>query len=100
MLWNHFIKLRKKQPALSARPETESFLIATSSDQQVLAYITRKDANQVLVILNLSAMNIDGIISDINVSGKFKELASGKQVDFSKDRSIQLTPWEYRIFVK
>jgi glycosidase len=98
--YKFLLALRKKQPALGARPETESFLITTSSDQQVLAFITRKDANQVLVLLNLSSVNIEGALSDVNVSGKFKEVISGKQVDFSRDRSMQLKPWEYMIFVK
>ena len=92
--------LRKKNAALSARPEAECFLVKTTAEQQVLAFMRKKDDNQVLVLLNLSAVNIEGFILEESVTAKMKEVFSGKQVDFSKDKSFQLKAWDYAIYVK
>ena len=92
--------LRKKNAALSARPEAECFLVKTTAEQQVLAFMRKKDDNQILVLLNLSAVNIEGFILEESVTAKMKEVFSGKQVDFSKDKSFQLKAWDYAIYVK
>jgi len=94
------LSLRKKNPALSTIPEAECFFVKTSADQQVLAFSRRRDSNQIVVLLNLSAMTIEGLLLDENVSGKMKEVFTGMQVDFSKDRSFQLKGWEYCIYTK
>jgi len=94
------LSLRKKNPALNTIPEAECFFVKTSADQQVLAFSRRKDSNQIVVLLNLSAMTIEGLLLDENVSGKMKEVFTGMQVDFSKDRSFQLKGWEYCIYTK
>jgi glycosidase len=94
------LTLRKKNAALAAREETECFMLSTNVEQQVLAFMRKRDANYVLVLLNISANEIAGSFTDQNVNGKFKDVLGGKQVDFSKDRSFQLKAWDYGIFVK
>ena len=94
------LSLRKKNAALSAMPEAECFLVKTTAEQQVLAFMRRREANQTLVLLNLSAMNIEGFISEETVTAKMKEVFTNKQVDFSKDKSFQLKPWDYSVYVK
>jgi len=94
------LSLRKKNAALGARPEAECFLVKTTAEQQVLAFMRKKDDNQILVLLNLSAVNIEGFILEESVTEKMKEVFSSKQVDFSKDKSFKLNAWEYAVYVK
>jgi len=50
--------------------------------------------------LNLSAMNIEGQVTDKLVSGKFIDCFTSKPKDFSKERSFQLKAWDYLIYEK
>ena len=98
--YRSILAIRKKNIAVTAAPDSEAILISTSADQQVLAFLRKKNKNEVLVLLNLSAVNIDGQVTDNMVEGKFKDSFSGKGKDFSKDRSFQLKPWDFLVFEK
>jgi len=98
--YKSLLKIRKKNPALSAAEDAECFFINTSADQQVLAFLRRKAVNEVVVLLNLSAVNIEGQITDKQVAGKFKDSFTSKSKDFSKDHSFQLGAWEYSVYEK
>ncbi len=98
--YKSLLNIRKKNPALSASEDCDCNLINTSAEQQVLAFHRKKAVNEVVVLLNLSAMNIEGQVSDVQVSGKFKDYFTSKSKDFSKDRSFQLKPWDYAVYEK
>ena len=98
--YKSLLHIRKKNPALSASEDAECLFINTSADQQVLCFLRRKAVNEVLVLLNFSAMNIEGQITDKQLSGKFKDCFASKTKDFSKDHSFQLGAWEYSVYEK
>ena len=98
--YKSLLNLRKKNPALNAAVDCECIFISTSADQQVFAFLRKKAANEVVVLLNMSAMNIDGQITDKLVSGKFKDYFTSKLKDFSKDKFFQLKAWDYAIYEK
>ena len=98
--YKSILGVRKKNPALYAAEDTEAILLNTTADQQVLAFLRKKNANEVVVLLNLSAVNIDAQILEKQVTGKFKDSFTSKQKDFSKDRSFQLKAWDFAIFEK
>jgi alpha-amylase len=98
--YKNFLALRKKNPALSSDVDAQAKIVTTSADQQVLAYLRSKGKNEVLIFLNLSAVNIDAQINQGQVEGKFKEVITGKEQDFGKDGSFHLKAWEYAVFIK
>ncbi len=99
----HFYKklldLHSSNPALlSGNPESKAIKIKTNDDQHVFGYLRKKGNDVVLTILNLS--NADVKFSIDNVNGKFKEVFSGKEKNFSSDKGLEMKEWEYLVFEK
>lgn len=76
--------------------KTEKLMIGDS--HQVLAYLQKSGDEEVLVILNLSGIEIT--FSASGVGGVFKEIFSGFKKDFSENNEVYLKGWEYFVFEK
>ena len=94
------LTLRKNNSSLTADSNTETFFVKTSFEEQVMAFLRKKNEKEVLVLLNLSARNVDGEIKDPIITGKFKDVFSGIQKDFSTEQSFHLKQWEFSVFEK
>ena len=96
------LDLHSHNPALRAGdPSVQTFRIKTSNDQQVFAYLRKKDLREVVVLLNLSSQkDPDLIIMDEKVDGSFKNIFSGTVNDFSTKRKMEMEGWEYLVFEK
>jgi alpha-amylase len=92
------LHLQRTNPALNANSEV--FQIHTTSDSNVLAYLRKKDKDEVLVILNLSDHLVRFDLLDKWVSGKFREVFSHVQNDFSVNGSFEMKAWEWLVYVK
>ncbi len=93
------LNLHSKNPALRAGDmQATTTRIKTSIDNRVLTYLRKNDKDEVLVILNFSNAAVD--FSTNNLSGNFKEVFSGKKMDFCENKNLELEGWQYLIFEK
>ncbi len=93
------LNLHSNNPALRAGdPDSKTQRIKMSDEQYVFAYLRTNGEHKVLVVLNFSSNNVSFSISEIN--GKFKEVFSSADRDFSSDKDFQIRGWEYFVFEK
>jgi cyclomaltodextrinase / maltogenic alpha-amylase / neopullulanase len=72
--------------------------INTNHDDKVFAFTREKDNDKVLVILNLTAENVQLNFSGEVPDGTYTELFSGNGFDISKDTTLDMAPWGYYVF--
>jgi alpha-amylase len=94
------LSLHSNNPAIRAGdPESKTIRIKTNDDKHVFAYLRKNGHHEVLVILNLSNLDLSFSIND-ELSGKFKEVFSAVQKDLSKDKNFKMKAWDYLVFEK
>jgi glycosidase len=76
----------------------KTIILKTSDDHRVLAYMRKNGADEVIVLLNLSAVDVRVSIQDIN--GKFQEIFSSEPVESSNRLDVQMNSWGYSVFEK
>lgn len=88
--------LHRHHPALDAR--TPVFLLKTSDDGQLIAYLRRAEKEQVMVWLNLSDKRASFELQDSWLGGHFRDVFSGVVEDLSQTKNFVMEPWSYRVF--
>ncbi len=95
------LELHTKNPALrSGDPLVQTYRIKTSEPAHVLAYLRKKGANEVLVVLNLSGNNLGIEIIEERLRGIFRNVFSGAEYDLNMSMSFEMGSWEYRVYEK
>ncbi|MFI5186632.1 MAG: alpha-amylase family glycosyl hydrolase [Chitinophagales bacterium] len=93
------LNLHSINPSLRAGdPESKTERLKTSDDQHIIAYLRKNGNDEVLVMLNLSNSTIEFSLSEI--PGRFKEVFSGIERDFSVNKNFKMKKWEYLVFEK
>ncbi len=93
------LNLHSNNPALRAGDEAaKTEKVKTSDDQHIFAFLRKNGDKEVLVILNFS--NSDVSFSLDSITGKFREIFSCAEKDFSSNKICQMNSWEYLVFVK
>ena len=96
------LELHSCHPALGAADnDVITYRISNSQNEQVFSYLRKNGENEVLVILNLSA--IDDLIVEITdpmISGVFKDVFLGDFNDLSLNRGLTMNAWDYRVYTK
>ena len=91
------LNLHTNNPALRAGdPETKTEKLTPSDNQHIFAFLRKDGEQQVLVILNFSCTSASFLLDSIN--GKFRDVFSFKEMEFSNKKSFQLNSWEYLVF--
>ena len=94
------LNLHATHPALLGdEKEAPVQRIRTSDDSKAFAYLRRNGDREVLVVLNFSrdgGLRVD--LQDEAVKGAFKEAFTGEAKDFGQGKSLELKPWEYRVY--
>lgn len=93
------LELRTKNPSLNAL-ETETHRINTTDHKNIFAYLRKKGEKEVLVLLNLSKNASRFDINDPQLSGKFRNIFSAADNDFTSEKSFEMQPWEYLVYEK
>jgi glycosidase len=96
--YQRLLHLRRDNPALNANSDV--FRLHTSMDANVFAYLRKKEAHEVLVILNLSGNTVRFDILEKWLQGNFRELFRHEENDFSVNRNFEMKEWEWRVFVR
>lgn len=96
------LNLHSTHPALRAGDTAvQTFRIKTNDAAQVFAYLRKNGNKEVLVILNLSSQNdLHFDITDVMVTGVFKNVFSGAANDFTTEKSFEMQGWEYLVYEK
>ncbi|HEY0732293.1 MAG TPA: alpha-glucosidase C-terminal domain-containing protein, partial [Chitinophagaceae bacterium] len=93
------LELRTKNPALDAL-DTETHRITTTDHKNIFTYLRKKGEKEVLVILNLSKNASRFDINDLKLTGKFRNIFSAAENDFTSEKSFEMQPWEYLVYKK
>jgi 1,4-alpha-glucan branching enzyme len=73
--------------------------VETSVPENVIAFIRKKDNNQILAIFNLSPNPVETSIQ-VPTSGDYQEYFSGETKKLEKGTSLKLDKWGYQVFIK
>jgi alpha-amylase len=94
------LNLRKTNAAMRVGDDTvETIRIKTTADDWIYGFQKQNGESKVLVMLNLSAQSKIKIkLTDNYVSGKYKSVFSGLQIDINENTSFELQAWEYLIY--
>ena len=92
----------RKNPALRAGDDNaKTFRLKTTSDEQIFSYLRKNGDREVLVLLNLSSVaKLLFDISDPLVTGRFKNVFSKAENDFTTEKSFEMGAWEYLVYEK
>lgn len=77
-----------------------TYLLNTSANDKIFAYIRKNKWNEVLVVLNFSKENVEFTIDDENVSGIFKNIFDGTKRDFNMGKNFSFKVSDYAVFEK
>ncbi|AZB30503.1 alpha-amylase family glycosyl hydrolase [Chryseobacterium balustinum] len=77
-----------------------TYLLNTSANDKIFAYIRKNKWNEVLVVLNFSKENVEFTIDDENVSGIFKNIFDGTKRDFNTGKNFSFKVSDYAVFEK
>ena len=90
-------KLKNENVALNGGKNPASYKrIATSVDQNILAFEREKQGKKVIFVGNLTKTNQT---FSAPIEGEFTDYISGTKVTFAKDQKLTFKPWEYKILL-
>ncbi|SKB38506.1 Alpha amylase, catalytic domain [Salegentibacter holothuriorum] len=90
-------KLKNENKALHGAKEAASYeSIETSEEEKVLAFKREKDGVMLIYIANMSEKSSS---FSIELNGTFEDYLSGKVLKISKERDMNLKPWQYFILI-
>lgn len=80
--------------------QTESFLLNTGADKQVLAFLKISGLKQNLVIINLSDNQQTFRLEETVVSGMYRDVFTGLKQEAPSIRNLLMEPWSFLILEK
>ena len=95
------LHLHKSNPALRAGDvAVTTYNLSTNAPANIMAYLRKNGAHEVLTVLNFSKHVVRCTINDDQLTGKFTEVFSKTMADFTLQKDIDLQPWEYLVYEK
>lgn len=96
-------QLKKENPALwSGLYGGEFFkLPSNNNSDKIYAYARTKEANKIIVVLNLSdkLLNVEISLPEV-LKDNYKDLFQDNMIELSDKISVELGAWEFKVFVK
>lgn len=93
------LNLKSSNPALrGGDSNVTTYLLKTSADDKILAYVRKNGKDEVLVVLNMSKEAVNFKIEDEQVSGSFKNVFDQTKRDFSRDKNFEMKAGDYAVF--
>ena len=93
------LNLKSTNPALrGGDSNVTTYLLKTSADDKILAYVRKNGKDEVLVVLNMSKEAVNFKIEDEQVSGSFKNVFEQTKRDFSTDKTFKMLAGDYAVF--
>ena len=97
-LFQRLIYLKKSTQALWSGPYGGNFTRLGSASPDVFAFSRSKDESHVVVVINFSMKPRHSELSGLP-SGSFMDFFNGGHTELKNGMSIELEPWEYRVFI-
>jgi glycosidase len=95
------LNLKSRNPALRGGDSAvKTYLLKTSADDKILAYVRKNGKDEVLTVLNFSKEVVSFTIDDENLSGKFRSIFNQTKRDFSENKKFSLTVGAFAVFEK
>lgn len=95
------LELKSSNPALrGGDPDVSTYLLNTTANDKIFAYIRKNGKNEVLTVLNFSKQPVEFSIEDDHVSGIFKNVFDGSKRDFSNGKNFSFKVSDYAVFEK
>ena len=96
------LKLKEQNKAMFLESDGDNDLdfLREKKAENVFAFIRRRENNQVLNIVNLSAKPVDLKMTKSNIAGDYTELFTAEKISIKKELSVHLEPWGYKVYVQ
>lgn len=99
-LYTRLAHLRMNNPALrSLQPKADFRLLTTTHDQDIFSFSRASDGAKVLVLINMSAKQVQFNFTGHSYQGEYIDLLSGMKMMLADEPCFTLGGWGYRIFV-
>lgn len=99
--YKDLITLKKSNAALANGDAGGSMtIIKTNKNNKIFAYYREKDANRVVVFLNLSKKDVTFKPDLTNLEGEYKNYFTGVAEKLAVKDSVNLGPWSYKVLIK
>ena len=99
--YKRLLALRKRNPALrAADPAATTRRLHTGVDDRCFVFVRNNGADEVLVVLNLSAGPLRLSVSELLLTGTFQPLFAGDALVFTAQTTIELGAWGYEVYEK
>jgi len=77
-----------------------TYLLKSSADDKILAYLRKNGKDEVLTVLNMSKEAVTFKINDEHLNGSFKNVFEKTSRDFSQDKGFVMKAGDYLVFEK
>jgi len=95
------LSLKSSNPALRGGDSAVStYILNTSANDKIFAYLRKNGKDEVLVVLNLSKEPVKFIINDAHLSGSFRNVFDKTKRDFNNDNSFNFKVSDFAVFEK
>jgi glycosidase len=95
------LNIKASNPALrGGDPNVSTYLLNTTANDKILAYIRKNGENEVLVVLNMSKEPVDFSIEDNNLSGSFRNIFDATKRNFDSGKNFNFKVSDYAVFEK
>lgn len=95
------LNLKSTNPALRGGDQNvTTYLLNTTANDKILAYLRKNGKDEVLVVLNLSKEAVDFKIEDDNLNGVFTDVFKKNNRDFGSGKDFKFKVSDYAVFEK
>lgn len=95
------LHLKSTNPALRGGDSAvTTYILNTTANDKILAYVRKNGKDEVLVILNFSKEDVDFKIDDDNVSGKFTNVFDKTSMNIDENKNFKMKVSDYLVFEK
>lgn len=74
--------------------------IPNDKPAEIFTFIRERDGNRVVALFNLSDRAVTSNISFGTATGTYKNAFTGSNETLANNATVDLAPWEYRVYVK
>jgi len=100
-LYKKLFQLRKSNRALRAADlEVKTVFLNIKGGENVLAFMRKKQGNEVIVLLNLNDHEVSFVIEDERINGKYENVFSEDSEQLEASFAYAIEPAGFRLFVK
>ncbi|MBN9381475.1 MAG: 1,4-alpha-glucan branching protein [Chitinophagaceae bacterium] len=101
VFYKTLLECRKRNPALrGGDPAAATRRISTGEHWRCFGFVRSMGVHEVLVLLNISGDSLVVPAGDLQLTGIFREIFTGVEMDVASVGRIELEPWGYRVFEK